>query len=127
MATDWTDVSKTDSSKDEELARDWLRATHDRGEQSDDVVDRVLELTMTDLNPARAWNLAKRLVELAKEDIEFFYIGDEVLGELVRHHEDLVGPELAALAKQDPRYRRAFKGQISQALFDLCQRYGIEI
>src|SRR6267378_4959033 len=43
-----------DASKDEFLARDWL-ASREGAQASDDVDDRVLELTQTDLDPPRGW------------------------------------------------------------------------
>ncbi len=106
---------------DDTMALDWLEATH-RNLYETDVYDRVLELTQTDLDPPRGWRLTKRLVELAKTDRELWLIGADVLATIARHHGSLVAAELEELYRTDSKWRRAFKGQISPALFEIKQR-----
>jgi len=116
---DWGDqgVPWWDASKDESLARDWL-AAGGRGLPSDDIYDRVLELTQTDLDPARGWRLVKKLVEFASEDDQLWRIGADPLSTIVREHPDLVREELTTFYRSDPKWRKAFEGQISTALYE---------
>jgi len=114
---DWSDqgVPWWDASKDEFLARDWL-ATPGRAPTSDDIYDRVLELTQTDLDPARGWRLVQKLVEFAGTDQQLWRIGEGPLATIVREHPELVREELTSFYRSDRKWRRAFEGQISTAL-----------
>jgi len=114
---DWGDqgVPWWDASKDEYLARDWL-AAGGRGLQSDDVYDRVLELTQTDLDPARGWRLVQKLVEFAGTDGQLWRIGAGPLATIVREHPELVREELTSFYRSDQKWRKAFEGQISTEL-----------
>lgn len=128
MRHDWSSegVDWRDESMDEEMARDWLRGTHDPDSgDRDRVFSRVFELVESNLDPPRGWRLTKKLVELAHDDNELFEIGSRVLAMLVTWHEDLVGVELADLARSDPKYRQALNGQISQALRDFEAKHGL--
>jgi len=126
---DWSaaGIDWRDASKDDEMARDWLRAVHDlESGAGDDVLDRVFELVESNLDPPRGWRLATRLVEHAQDDIEFFQIGNRVLPMLLKWHESLVGDELAELIRTNPKYRRAIKGQISPYILDFVDRHGLK-
>jgi hypothetical protein len=114
---DWSDqgVPWWDASKDDYLARDWL-AAGGRGLQSDDIYDRVLELTQTDLDPARGWRLVQKLIEFAGTDEQLWRIGAGPLATIVREHPELVREELTNFYRSDRKWRRAFEGQISTAL-----------
>jgi hypothetical protein len=114
MGVDWSSegVDWRDESLYDEMAHDWLRATHGPNLFATDVWDRVLELTQSDLDPPRAWRLTKRLVELAEGDTELWYVGREALAEMVRNHEKLVAGELEYLYRTDPKWRQAFVGQL---------------
>jgi hypothetical protein len=122
---DWSDqgVPWWDASKDEFLAREWL-ATPGRAPTSDDIYDRVLELTQTDLDPARGWRLVKKMVELASTDGHIWRIGADPLSTIVREHPDLVREELTRFYRSDPKWRKAFEGQISTALHEF--RHNVE-
>lgn len=102
---------------DEVMAGDWLQACRDGDLVATDVFDRLLELTQTDLDPQRGWRLVKRLIELAHDDQELWQIGAGPLSTIVREHEDIVGDELEAVFRNSWRCRRAFRGQISSALY----------
>lgn len=65
------------------------------------------------------------LVNCARDETEFFQIGRRVLPLLLKWHEDLVGDELEDLVRNDPRYRRIFKGQISSNVTGFIDRYNI--
>jgi len=116
---DWSDLGVPwwDASKDDYLAREWL-AAGGRGLPSDDVYDRVLELTQTDLDPPRGWRMVKKLVEFARTDDQLWRIGADPLSTIVREHLDLVREELTSLYRNDPKWRQAFEGQISTALYE---------
>jgi len=116
---DWSSrgVPWWDASKDDYLAREWL-AVGGRSLSSDDVYDRVLELTQTDLDPPRGWRMVKKLVEFANTDDQLWRIGADPLSTIVREHPDLVREELTRLYRDDPKWRKAFEGQISTALYE---------
>lgn len=120
---DWRDASM-----DNEMAQDWLRATHSQeNEKSQDVFARVRELVQTDLDPARGWRLTKRIVQLAEDEPELRTVGRQILSPLLKWHEDLVGAELAELVRTDSRFRQAFYGQFpSTERSDFQKRFGIE-
>jgi hypothetical protein len=114
MGLDWSSggVDWRDESLDDAMARDWLRATHGTNFVATDVWDRVLELTQSDLDPPRGWRLTKRLVQLAESDKELWNVGADALANMVRNHEKLVAVELEQLYRTDPKWRRAFVGQM---------------
>jgi len=114
---DWSDqgVPWWDASKDDYLAREWL-AVGGRSLPSDDVYDRVLELTQTELDPARGWRLVQKLVEFAGTDEQLWRIGEGPLATIVREHPELVRKDLTSFYRSDRKWRRAFEGQISTAL-----------
>jgi hypothetical protein len=111
---------------DDRMVLDWLDASH-RDLYGTDVFDRVLELTQTDLDPERGWRLVKRLVESARNDQELWQIGAGPLSTIVREHGALVAAELEALVRADPKYRQAFRGQISTALYDFLRSRSLDI
>ena len=115
---DWSykGVPWWDSSKDEYLAQAWL-ASPGRALDSDDLHDRVLELTQTDLDPVRGWRLVKTMVEVATTDDQLWRIGADPLGTIVREHPEIVIAELEQLYRSDPKWRKPFKGQMSAALY----------
>jgi hypothetical protein len=117
---DWTSegVPWWDASKDAFLARDWL-ASPGRELASDDVYDRVLELTQTDLDPPRGWRLVKKLVQFATTDDQLWRIGAGPLSTIAHNHPDLVREELTGLYRRDPKWRKAFEGQISRDLHEV--------
>lgn len=117
---DWTSegVPWWDASKDAFLARDWL-ASPGRELASDDVYDRVLELTQTDLDPPRGWRLVKMLVQFANTDDQLWRIGAGPLSTIAHNHPDLVREELTGLYRGDPKWRKAFDGQISGDLYEI--------
>jgi hypothetical protein len=45
----------------------------------------------------------------------------------VREHEEVVGDELEALFRRSPKYRRAFRGQISRALYSFKRNRGLDL
>jgi hypothetical protein len=116
---DWSNhgVPWWDASKDEFLARDWL-ATPGRELPSADIYDRVLELTQTDLDPQRGWRLVKKMVEFASTDDQVWRIGADPLSTIAREHPDLIHDELTRFYRSDPKWRKAFEGQISSALHE---------
>src|ERR1700674_5221255 len=132
MGLDWRSdgVDWRDESKDDAMAVDWLRATHDRdGPLSDpspldgyEVENRVRELTQSDLDPARGWRLVKRLVELAHNDRELWHIGRAPLAEMLGNHEALVLVELEHLYRTNPKWRQAFESQISIPMSNFAKR-----
>ena len=119
---DWSDqgVPWWDLSKDEFLAREWL-ARPGRVPPYDNTDDRVLELTQTDLDPPRGWRLVKKMVELASTDDQIWRIGADPLSTIVREHPDVVGKELTLFYRSDPKWRKAFEGQISRALYEFAR------
>jgi hypothetical protein len=131
-AVDWSNqgVPWWDASKDEYLARDWLallpgdvRVGAYMGDpRSNDIEDRVLELTQTDLDPVRGWRLVKRLVELATTDAQLWRIGADALSTILREHEALVTPELKQLYTSDPKWRKTFDGQMALSLYRFKER-----
>jgi hypothetical protein len=125
---DWSSsgIDWRNESMDDEMAEDWLRASHHPEDASSiEVSDRVLELVESDLDPPRGWRITKRLIESARTDDEFYRIGSDVLSQVVENHEGLVGEELAELLRSDARYQRAVKGQARHALVDFVRRSGL--
>jgi hypothetical protein len=124
---DWSSggVDWHDSSLDDVMARDWLRATHDPDLYDTDVYRRVLELVKTDLDPPRGWKLVQSLVELAQTDDELWHVGADALSPIVERQADLVANELEHLTRTNPKYRRALTGQISSALYNFERQAGI--
>jgi hypothetical protein len=102
--------------ENEEFARRWLSASHGENLYLTEVYDRVLELTATDLDPARGWDVVKALIRLADTDDELWRIGEGPLNAVVREHPNLVSKELRWLLRTDPKYRQVFAGQISEGL-----------
>ena len=112
---------------DDEMARDWLRATHLASVGDDwsaNLDDRVLELTQTDLDPPRGWRLVKRLTDLAEGSSELWQVGNRALRHMLRNHEQLIGTELADLVRTSPKYRALLDGQIG--FNDFRRRFGLE-
>jgi len=125
---DWSNegVAWWDTSKDELLAREWLAAPG-RTIASDDVDDRVLELTQTDLDPARGWGLVKKLVEFSSTDDQLWRIGYGPVSTILREHPDLVREDLTLFYRSDPKWRKPFKGQMSTALSEFERQMQREV
>jgi len=128
VSQDWgpDGVGWQDESLDRDMARDWLRASHEPDFADSEVHYRVLELTQSDLDPPRAWRLVKELFRQAKDDKELWHIGRLPLSNVVQYHPGAIGDELEQLIRADPKYRRALDGQISRELHDLRERYRLE-
>lgn len=124
IRNDWSSggIDWRDTSKDDAMAQDWLKASHSVGAHgSQPVLGRVFELVESNLDPPRGWRIAKRLLDYADDDTEFFQIGHRILPMLLRWHKDLVDDELAMLMRLHPRFRRALQGQISPELLELLR------
>src|SRR5207245_11746248 len=104
------------------MPRDWLAATHAEGLPGSDGWHRVWELTRESLDPDRGWRLLKRMVQLADSDEELRMIGYYPLRHMLDSHEVLIAPKLERLYRADPKWRRAFDGQMSQVLADFARR-----
>jgi len=124
VGLDWSrdEVDWRDEPFDEAMPRDWLAATHDEGLPGSDVWHRVWELTHESLDPDRGWRLLKRMVQLADSDEELRMIGYYPLTHMLDYHEVLIAPKLERLYRPDPKWRRAFDGQMSQVLADFARR-----
>jgi hypothetical protein len=111
---------------DDLMAQDWLRACRTNIYDTD-VYDRVLELTQSDLNPPRGWRLVQRLIRLAHDDDELWHVGHGPLATVLGNHEALVADDLERLVRTDPKYRQAFRGQMSQAIHRFAEARELNI
>ena len=120
----WTSdgIDWRDESFDDDLAKAWLVDTHQQVDNSD-VSQRVWELTHEDLDPARGWRLVKRMIQLARGQ-ELWHVGGGPLGSIVSNHLALIEDELVMLYRTNPRFRRAFEGQMSTALAQFQEKVG---
>jgi hypothetical protein len=121
---DWGDLGVPwwDESKDEYLARAWLERPG-RVMDQDDVDARILELTQSDLDPARGWRLVKTMVDLATTDDQLWRIGAHPLAPMASNHGALIEDELRKLYLSDPKWRKPLDGQMAIALNEFKEEW----
>jgi len=114
---DWSGrgVDWRDATKDTEMAQDWLANERLWGASRDavpagydlDIIDRVRELTMGDLDRDRGWRLIVTLLHLAADDRDLGNVARQPLEEFIREHGDAFYDQIDQLATSDPRVQRA--------------------
>jgi hypothetical protein len=91
----------------EALANDYF-AEVIRGQEIEmDAFDRLVDLTSTD--PAAAWIVVQRLIELSTSDVDLAHVGAGPLEQLLVDSPERHVPVVVEESKRDPRLRRALE------------------
>jgi hypothetical protein len=123
-------VDFPDSSEEIELARRWLdnrRADRiDAGPPDLEPDDRVLELTLTDVDPERGWRVVIALLRAAQTEQDLTDVAIGPLETLLREHGTEFLHRTEQLANSDQRFRKALKMIYPHGdIVDLVHRLGL--